>query len=121
MGGKRTLKACRAQSSAWRWRLRKIITSAPPLLSLAPPHCRTGLPGAEQRIALAAAPRGHRKIIVATNIAETSLTLEGVVYVVDSCFVKQRCYNPLLGLESLLIAPTSKVGGHLHKGWASCS
>lgn len=55
-------------------------------------------------------PRGYRKVIAATNIAETSLTIEGVVYVVDSCYVKQRAYNPILGLESLLVAPTSQVG-----------
>ena len=54
-------------------------------------------------------PFVDRKVVVATNIAETSLTLEGVVYVIDSLFVKQRCYNPLIGLESLLVAPTSKV------------
>lgn len=68
-----------------------------------------GLPGAQQRLALEPAARGTRKVVVATNIAETSLTIEGVVYVVDCCYVKQRAYNPLVGLESLLVAPTSKV------------
>jgi HrpA-like RNA helicase len=63
-----------------------------------------------QRQAFEATPRGLRKVVLATNIAETSLTIEGVVYVVDSCYVKQRAYNPLLGLEGLLVAPTSKVG-----------
>jgi ATP-dependent helicase HrpB len=38
-----------------------------------------GLPGAAQQAALSPVPRGHRKVVVATNIAETSLTLEGVV------------------------------------------
>jgi hypothetical protein len=37
------------------------------------------------------------------------LLLQGIVYVVDCCFVKQRAYNPIVGLESLLVAPTSKV------------
>jgi hypothetical protein len=37
--------------------------------------------------------------------------LQGIVYVVDCCFVKQRAYNPMVGLESLLVAPTSKVSG----------
>ena len=62
---------------------------------------------------LAPTPRGSRKVVVATNIAETSLTIEGIVYVVDCCFVKQRAYNPLLGLEALLVAPTSQVGALL--------
>lgn len=35
--------------------------------------------------------------------------MQGIVYVVDCCFVKQRAYNPMVGLESLLVAPTSKV------------
>ncbi|MEW5297962.1 MAG: hypothetical protein WDW36_001135 [Sanguina aurantia] len=63
-------------------------------------------------------PRGYRKVVVSTNVAETSLTLEGVVYVIDSCFVKQRCYNPLLGLESLLIAPISKASATQRAGRA---
>lgn len=37
------------------------------------------------------------QVIAATNIAETSVTLEGIVYVIDSGFAKQRCYNPLTG------------------------
>jgi HrpA-like RNA helicase len=51
--------------------------------------------------------RNTRNTIV--THAETSLTLEGIVYVVDCCFVKQRAFNPAIGLESLLVAPTSKV------------
>ncbi len=57
-------------------------------------------------------------MIVATNIAETSVTLEGIVYVIDSCFAKQRCYNPLTGLESLLIAPISKASAAQRAGRA---
>ena len=34
------------------------------------------------------------QVVVATNIAETSVTLEGVVYVIDCCFSKQVAYNP---------------------------
>eukprot|EP00955_Chlamydomonas_euryale_P002062 22742-Chlamydomonas_euryale.AAC.1 len=83
------------------------------------PQCVAGLPGMEQARALAPAPRGMRKVVVATNIAETSLTLEGVVYVVDSCFAKQRCYNPLLGLEALLVAPTSKVWAASVEPWSA--
>jgi len=42
-----------------------------------------------------------RKCIVATNIAETSLTLDGVKYVVDSGFCKLKVYNPRIGMDSL--------------------
>lgn len=80
-----------------------------------------GLPGAQQQAVFGPTPRGWRKVVAATNVAETSLTIEGVVYVVDSCYVKQRAFNPVLGLESLLVAPTSKVGhGSLALGWWRC-
>ena len=87
-------------------------------LKMLPMPLFSGLPGHEQRQALGPAPRGYRKIIVATSIAETSLTLPDVVYVVDSLFVKQRCYNPLLGLESLLVAPISKQSAQQRAGRA---
>ena len=42
-----------------------------------------------------------RKCIVATNIAETSLTLDGVRYVVDTGFCKLKVYNPRIGMDAL--------------------
>ena len=58
----------------------------PPLPSLQKnKHKKIGLPAAQQRAALEPAPRGARKVVVATNVAETSLTIEGVVYVIDRC------------------------------------
>lgn len=56
------------------------------------------------------------QVVAATNIAETSVTLEGVVYVIDSCFAKQQAYNPLTGLESLLVAPISKASAAQRAG-----
>ncbi|KAI4312230.1 hypothetical protein MLD38_037066 [Melastoma candidum] len=53
-----------------------------------------GLPRAEQDLIFSPTPRGKRKVVISTNIAETSLTLEGVVYVIDSGFSKQQFYNP---------------------------
>ncbi|KAK4488774.1 hypothetical protein RD792_004561 [Penstemon davidsonii] len=52
-----------------------------------------------------------RRFIVATNIAETSLTVDGVVYVIDSGFVKQRQYNPSTGMYSLDVVQISKWEG----------
>ena len=52
--------------------------------------------------------QGIRRVIVATNIAATSLTIDGIVYVVDSGYVKQLAYNPRTGLDSLEIVPIAK-------------
>ncbi|GBF98616.1 pre-mRNA-splicing factor ATP-dependent RNA helicase-like [Raphidocelis subcapitata] len=54
-------------------------------------------------------PEGARRCIVATNVAETSITVEGVVYVVDSGVVKQKHYHPASGMESLDVVPISRV------------
>ena len=43
------------------------------------------------------APDGLRKCVVATNIAETSLTLDGIKYVVDSGYCKMKVFNPRIG------------------------
>jgi hypothetical protein len=40
------------------------------------------------------APEGSRKCIVSTNIAETSLTVDGIIYVIDTGYVKMKVYNP---------------------------
>ena len=55
------------------------------------------------------APKNCRKLTFSTNIAETSLTIDGVGYVVDCGYVKQKCYNPRTGMDSLIVVPISKV------------
>ena len=55
------------------------------------------------------APPGSRKVIFATNIAETSLTIDGIYYVVDPGFVKQKVYNSKSGIDQLLVTPISQV------------
>lgn len=59
-----------------------------------------------------------RKCIVSTNIAETSLTIDGVVYVVDPGFSKQKVYNPRIRVESLLVSPISKASAQQRAGRA---
>ena len=59
-----------------------------------------------------------RKIIVSTNIAETSLTIDGIVYVVDPGFSKQKIYNPRICVESLLVTPISKASAQQRAGRA---
>ena len=50
-------------------------------------------------------PEGARKVVLATNIAETSITIDGVVFVIDPGFVKQNSYNPRTGMSSLVVVP----------------
>ncbi|CAA6665809.1 unnamed protein product [Spirodela intermedia] len=78
----------------------------------------SGLPRAEQDLVFSPTPKGKRKVIISTNIAETSLTLEGVVYVVDSGFSKQRFYNPISDIENLVVAPISKASARQRAGRA---
>ena len=59
-----------------------------------------------------------RKVIVSTNIAETSLTIDGIVYVVDPGFSKQKLYNPRIRVESLLVSPISKASAQQRAGRA---
>lgn len=59
-----------------------------------------------------------RKVIVSTNIAETSLTIDGIVYVVDPGFSKQKVYNPRIRVESLLVSPISRASAQQRSGRA---
>ncbi|KAM5263648.1 pre-mRNA-splicing factor ATP-dependent RNA helicase DHX16 isoform 1-T1 [Ctenodactylus gundi] len=63
-------------------------------------------------------PSGARKVVVATNIAETSLTIEGIIYVLDPGFCKQKSYNPRTGMESLTVTPCSKASANQRAGRA---
>nr|CAD7444609.1 unnamed protein product [Timema bartmani]CAD7455705.1 unnamed protein product [Timema tahoe] len=87
-----------------------------PLYSTLPPNL-------QQRIfepAPPCKPNGAvgRKVVVSTNIAETSLTIDGVVFVIDPGFAKQKVYNPRIRVESLLVSPISKASAQQRAGRA---
>ncbi|KAK5580489.1 hypothetical protein RB653_000508 [Dictyostelium firmibasis] len=63
-------------------------------------------------------PPNARKVVLATNIAETSLTIDGIIYVIDPGFCKQKMFNPRTGMESLVITPVSKASANQRKGRA---
>jgi len=63
-------------------------------------------------------PAGSRKVVLATNIAETSLTIPGIRYVVDTGFVKSRNYSAKLGADSLQVVPISQAQARQRSGRA---
>ncbi|CAG8597085.1 8705_t:CDS:2 [Cetraspora pellucida] len=93
-----TVKVLPLYSSLPPQQQQRIFEDAPP------PRVKDGKPG--------------RKVIVSTNIAETSLTIDGIVYVVDPGFSKQKVYNPRIRVESLLVSPISKASAQQRAGRA---
>ena len=76
------------------------------------------LPSERQAEIFEPTPEGARKVVLATNIAETSLTIDGISYVIDTGFSKQTSYNPRTGMESLIVTPISKAGAIQRSGRA---
>ncbi|KAL9611593.1 MAG: hypothetical protein Q9167_003782 [Letrouitia subvulpina] len=83
------------------------------------------LPPQQQQLIFGPAPPARRpggapgrKCVVSTNIAETSLTIDGIVYVVDPGFSKQKVYHPRIRVESLLVSPISKASAQQRAGRA---
>nr|GLL24778.1 pre-mRNA-splicing factor ATP-dependent RNA helicase DEAH10-like isoform X1 [Ipomoea trifida] len=69
----------------------------------------SSLPSEKQMKVFMPAPAGYRKVILATNIAETSVTIPGIKYVIDPGLVKARTYDADMGIDSLIVVKTSKA------------
>ena len=78
----------------------------------------SALPSEMQTRIFDPAPPGSRKVVIATNIAETSLTIDGIYYVVDPGFCKQKAYNPKIGMDSLIVVPISQAQARQRAGRA---
>lgn len=78
----------------------------------------SALPSEMQTRIFEPAPPGSRKVVIATNIAETSLTIDGIYYVVDPGFVKQKVYNSKTGMDSLIVTPISQAAAKQRAGRA---
>jgi len=78
----------------------------------------SALPSEMQSRIFEPATAGTRKVVIATNIAETSITIDGIYYVVDPGFVKQKAYNAKLGMDSLVVVPISKAQAKQRAGRA---
>uniref|UniRef100_A0A7M6DPX2 RNA helicase n=2 Tax=Clytia hemisphaerica TaxID=252671 RepID=A0A7M6DPX2_9CNID len=96
-------------------RVRKLGTKIKELLIL---PIYANLPSDMQAKIFEPTPPGARKVVIATNIAETSLTIDGIVYVIDPGFCKQKSYNPRTGMESLVVTPVSKASANQRAGRA---
>ncbi|KAF6815101.1 pre-mRNA splicing factor ATP-dependent RNA helicase prp16 [Colletotrichum sojae] len=88
----------------------------PPKLSILPIYSQ--MPADLQAKIFDRAPPGVRKCIVATNIAETSLTVDGIKYVVDAGYSKMKVYNPKMGMDTLQITPISQANASQRSGRA---
>lgn len=94
----------------------KVLGSKVPELIILPVY--SALPSEMQTRIFDPAPPGARKCVIATNIAEASLTIDGIFYVIDPGFAKQKVYNPKLGMDSLVVAPISQASARQRKGRA---
>lgn len=77
-----------------------------------------GLTTEQQLYVFEPAQENTRKVIISTNIAEASVTIDGIVYVVDCGFVKLRAFNPKIGIETLTVTPISKASATQRSGRA---
>lgn len=78
----------------------------------------SSLPSEMQTKIFEPTPAGMRKVVIATNIAETSLTINGIYYVVDPGFVKQKVFNPKTCMDSLVVTPISQAQAKQRAGRA---
>lgn len=96
-------------------RMKALGPSVPELLIL---PVYSALPSEMQSKIFEPAPAGSRKVVIATNIAETSITIDQIYYVIDPGFVKQNAYDPKLGMDSLVVTPISQAQAKQRAGRA---
>ncbi|KAM9510472.1 LOW QUALITY PROTEIN: pre-mRNA-splicing factor ATP-dependent RNA helicase DHX16 [Guaruba guarouba] len=96
-------------------RCRRLGSRLPELLVL---PIYANLPSDMQARIFQPTPPGARKVVVATNIAETSVTIDGIVYVLDPGFCKQKSYSARTGMESLVVTPCSRASANQRAGRA---
>ena len=96
-------------------RMAALGKAAPPLIVL---PVYSAQPTEVQSRIFDPAPEGSRKCVVATNIAEASLTIDGIYYVVDPGFAKIKTFNPKLGMDSLVVSPISQASAKQRAGRA---
>ncbi|MCJ1369963.1 hypothetical protein MMC20_001175 [Loxospora ochrophaea] len=86
--------------------------------SILPLPMYAGLTSDQQLYVFEPAPENTRKVIVSTNIAEASVTIDGIAFVIDCGFVKLRTFSPTTGIETLMATPVSKASATQRAGRA---
>jgi pre-mRNA-splicing factor ATP-dependent RNA helicase DHX16 len=92
------------------------LGSAAPELMICPIYAN--LPTDLQQRIFDPTPPKVRKVVLATNIAETSLTIDNIVYVIDPGYVKENRYTPATNMESLVSVPISRASANQRAGRA---
>lgn len=93
----------------------QLNSSVPKLLAL---PLYASLSQAEQSRVFLPTPKNTRKVILSTNVAETSITVPGVRYVIDAGLQKIKSYNAKIGFESLEVSPISQSNADQRTGRA---
>ena len=107
LSGEKMIKECMNRLS---------LCSVGKYLHLIPLYGRLGKE--EQEKVFEDAPKGKTKVVISTNIAETSVTIDGITAVIDSGLAKLNWYNPRTFTSSLIEAPISKASANQRKGRA---
>jgi ATP-dependent RNA helicase DHX8/PRP22 len=97
-------------------RMLKLSDLKPPPLIPLPVY--SALPSEMQTAIFEPAPPGCRKCVIATNIAEASVTIDGIYFVVDPGFAKVKVYNPRSGMDSLIVSAISQASARQRAGRA---
>lgn len=110
--GQEEIEACNEMLTD---RVRRLGTKLRELLIL---PVYANLPSDMQAKIFEPTPPGARKVVLATNIAETSLTIDNIIYVIDPGFAKQNNFNSRTGMETLMVVPISKASANQRAGRA---
>ena len=112
MNGQEDIEACCVEVAD---RLEKLGGEIPPI-SILPLYSQ--LPADLQTKIFLPPPPGVRKCIVSTNLAETSITVDGIRYVIDCGYSKLKVYNPKIGMDSLAVTPIARANADQRAGRA---
>ncbi|EXJ95306.1 hypothetical protein A1O1_00426 [Capronia coronata CBS 617.96] len=116
--GQETVESLLSLLRTWATEIQKDVKLSRQLPRLLILPLYAALPSHLQQRVFQATPKFTRKIILATNIAETSITVPGIRYVIDTGKVKQRLFRPSLNLDTLLTVPISRSSANQRSGRA---